>query len=351
MKRTVIGLALLGTAVAVRADSFSVSNLKFSDVTIESIKGDTLYYRTASNSASQRKITDAVKIQIPDEKSFDEAEDAFDLGKWADAVDDYQKTLQSTTRPWLKGLVAARLYTCAQKSGRFDGQLAAWVWFVQNDLASADAYKPTLPADKSSAYLSAGLSQLETAAKTNKNADQVRAIRLFAIDIARAMGDKAKADELSAALLRSPQNPADETANAAVKGLVQDQFEVIRIAIEKMDFRASRQLLDQLKSSIFDPQQAANWLWLEAETREGLAAENGAAKKEAALAYMRLVANYPTDPNASRALLKTGQLLESMDDKLGALSVYDQVAQEYPKQPAAAAAAEDVRRLKAAGVK
>ena len=107
MKRTVIGLALLCSTTAARADSFAVSNLAFNNVTIESIKGDTLYYRTSSNSESQRKITDAVKINIADELSLNSAEDAFAVGKAADAVDDYLKTLQSTSKPWLKGFVAA----------------------------------------------------------------------------------------------------------------------------------------------------------------------------------------------------------------------------------------------------
>ena len=77
--------------------------------------------------------------------------------------------------------------------------------------------------------------------------------------------------------------------------------------------------------------------------------KDAAALKDAALAYMRVVANFkdtPGRPHVADSLYKTGQIEEQLAEPDVAAKVYQQVAEQFPSDPAAALAKQNLDRLK-----
>lgn len=342
-------IAVLAAAPA-RADSINAGGLTTNNITIDRIDGNTIYYKTQSGTSNSKTISDKLKISITDEPSLSMAEDAYGAGQWPEATDGYLKTLQSTNKPWLKDFAALRLMASADKANRFDAGVTAWLAMLARNPAQAAAHKPKFPADPASTYWKTGMAQLETAATSERDAGRLTSIRALELEVARGMKDDAKVAEIAAMLTKSGNDGTAGAGTAAnVQAVVEAQLGLARVAIDKRDFAGADQRLEQIKPSVTDPGQKADWLWLRAEVQAGqLPATGGglAAVQDAALSYMRLVANCPNSPKVPQALLKTAALLERTDDKPTALSVYQEVARDYANQPAGKEAQGNVDRLK-----
>jgi hypothetical protein len=350
---TAVLAAVLMAAIAPpdRADSINVGGLTSNNVTIDRIDGNTLYYKTQSGTSSSKTITDKLKISITDEPSLSMAEDAYVAGQWADATDGYLKTLRSTNKPWLKDFAALRLMASAERANRFDAEITAWLTMLDRNPAQAAAHKPKFPADPASTYWKTGMAQLDSAATSERDAAKLTTIRALELEIARAMKDDAKVAEIAALLTKAGSDGAAAGAgNAAnLQAVVEAQLGLARVAIDKRDFGAAAQRLEQIKPSVTDPNQEADWLWLNAEAQAGQLPAGGgspAAVQDAALNYMRLVANCPSSPKVPQALLKTAALMERINDRPAAMSVYQEVARDYANQPAGKQVQADVDRLK-----
>src|SRR5205807_622060 len=105
--------------------------------------------------------------------------------------------------------------------------------------------------------------------------------------------------------------------------------------LDKGDYAAAQKILAQVKPSIVDSGQQADWLWLNAEAQYGVAkdSKDPTVLKNVALDYMRLVANFPTSPKVAQALLKTAEIHEKLDDTKTAVAIYQQVAKDYEHDP------------------
>jgi tetratricopeptide (TPR) repeat protein len=337
-------------AAPARADSINAGGLVTSNITIDRIDGNTVYYKTQSGTSNSKTISDKLKISITDEPSLSTAEDAYGAGQWAEATDGYLQTLKSTNKPWLKDYAALRLMAAADKANRFDAAITAWLAMLARNPAQAAAHKPKFPADPSSTYWKTGLQQLDSAAASERDAGRLTAIRALELEVARGMKDDAKVAEIANLLTKSGNDgSAGGSTSANVQAVVEAQLGLARVAVDKRDFAGAQQRLEQIKPSVTDPNQEADWLWLRAEAQAGQLPTSGgdpAAIDDAALSYMRLVANCPNSPKVPQALLKTAALLERSNDKPTALSVYQEVARDYANQPAGKEAERNVDRLK-----
>ena len=179
-----------------------------------------------------------------------------------------------------------------------------------------------------------------------------RCARGYLVPMTRAMKDDARVAQIAAVLSKTGSDgTAGPNVAANVQAVVEGQLGLARVAIDKRDFAGAAQRLEQIKPSVADPNQEADWLWLHAEAQAGLLPASGGdplAVQDAALNYMRLVANCPNSPKVPQALLNTAALLERTNDKPTALSVYQEVARDYANQPAGKQAQADVDRLKGA---
>ena len=68
--------------------------------------------------------------------------------------------------------------------------------------------------------------------------------------------------------------------------------------------------------------------------------------KDLAIEYMRVVSGFPTSQNAGTALLKVGEIHETLKEPETALKIYTQVAREHANTPLGQAAQKNVERLK-----
>jgi TolA-binding protein len=124
------------------------------------------------------------------------------------------------------------------------------------------------------------------------------------------------------------------------------------LAFLALDQKQYEQALKEIEgaSGVFnDPDQQTEALYCVAEARAALAKEDPAALKDAALAYMRVVARAKTARVGSArvpdALLKTAAIQERLGAAKEALLLYQQVADEFKGTDAANRAAEAADRL------
>jgi hypothetical protein len=343
--------AALWAAPAARADEINAGGITFKNIQIQKVEGDKLIYKIQSGQISEKQITDKMKVSVTDEPNLTMAEDALVAGKWSDAVDGYQKALRSGAKPWVKDYAARRLLVAGEKSERFDAVVSAYLHVLETDPKHAQEVKLTFPADPNNAYLKTAASQVDSAIASEKDQTKSISLRVFRMNIAKAMKDDETALKLGTDLQKlggTPGGPAlDETA---MLGIIDGKLNVIASLIEKKDFKAATANLEQLKPTVTDPKQEAEWLWFNAEAQAGAAGDTKSpeALKAVALEYMRLVANFPNSPRAPQALLKTAALLEKLQDTKGATAVYTQVARDYKGQAAGSEAQKNLNRLNAA---
>jgi hypothetical protein len=330
------------------ADDLNFGGLPVKNVTIKKIDGDKLIYTTQAGAPGEKVINEKLRITVTDEPNLVPAEEAFAAGKWADAVDGYQKLLRASAKPWLKDYSALRLLKAGEKSDRFDAVVAAYIHLLAKDPQAAQDIKLKYPDDPASAYLKTAASQVDTALAAEKDPTRQTSLNVFRMNIAKAMHDEAtvlkKAGELSNSNAANSTGVLDPTVLA---GITDGKLNLITAAIDKKDFAGAQKSLDQLKPAVTETKHQAEWLWLSAEANAGAAGDtkDAATLKNLAIDYMRVVANCPTSPRAGQALIRTGAIMEKLNDAKAAIAVYQQVARDFETQPAAIEAKKSLARL------
>ncbi len=92
-------------------------------------------------------------------------------------------------------------------------------------------------------------------------------------------------------------------------------------------------------------------MFMLAQAKEGLASDDPKALMDAAIAYMRVVANFgktPDAPHIAESLMKTAAIEEKLSKPEEALRIYNDVASNYKDAPAAQDAAGSAARISAA---
>jgi tetratricopeptide (TPR) repeat protein len=287
------------------------------------------------------------RILVDGEAALNAAEDAYAAGNWSAAVDGYQRTVRATTKPWLKDWSTARLIDAANKSGRFDAAVTAYVAILLKDPAAAAALKPALPTERST-YLDTAVTDVTTALGTKGiNDAQRQALLTFLMDLHRARKDKTAeekvAEQLDELLVKDPNNPAAGQAIARRKLMSAAR------AIEAKDYRKALADIDAARDKFTEPPQQADALFYTAEAKYGLTdPKNADALKDAALAYMRVVAHFKNEPGAphvAESLVKVAQIHEQLGEAQTAANLYEQVASQFKDDPAAQIARQSLQRL------
>jgi hypothetical protein len=347
-------LVALGASLAARADEINAGGITFKNIQIQKVEGDKLIYKIQSGQVSEKQITDKMKVSVTDEPNLTAAEEALiTTNKWSDAVDGYEKAMRSSAKPWVKDYAAQRLLVAGEKSERFDAVVMAYLHLLEKDPKHAQEIKLNFPADPNNAYLKTAAAQVDSAINAEKDQTKAISLRVFRMNIAKAMHDDETALKVGNELQKlggggTGGGPAlDETA---LLGIIDGKLGVIASQIEKKDYKAASANLERLKPTVTDPKQEAEWLWFNAEAQAGAAGDSKSPEtlKAIALDYMRLVANFPNSPRAAQALLKTAAILEKLQDNKGAAAVYTQVARDYKGQAAGSEAQKNLNRLSAA---
>jgi TolA-binding protein len=158
------------------------------------------------------------------------------------------------------------------------------------------------------------------------------------LDVQTAMGDTEGAIKTAEAKVQIGGTP-EEIAELALKQAQND------VANRRFDAAAER--LGRVDLSALPEATRGDATYLLAECRAGKLTPAAPADqwKDVAIEYMRVVAGYPASPSAADALLKVGQIHETLKEPETALKVYQQVAREHANTPAGQAAQKNVERL------
>jgi len=309
---------IVGITVAVaRADTLWLttstgSTIETGEATITRIEGDKLFFMSVGNEAS-REIAQVARISLPDDPGFTAAEEAYAKGDWGAASDGYQTTLRTPTRPWMKDWSARRLSDAAVKAGRFDAAVSAYIALVQTRPELAMKSRPALPPGPSPA-LDSGAKQLEEALNGSGLGDaQRQALLMFLFDVQESRADAPAAGAVADRLLGEDIHSVEPRIVGRLK------LALATKELAQNDPAAAAKTIEQSKDIFVDPPQQTEALFLTAEAKYAQA-KSSDSLKEAALAYMRVVAHgkdQPT-PRINQALLKTADILETLKDESGA---------------------------------
>jgi TolA-binding protein len=344
---------LLSVPLSLRADTVYISStgtgsgVPSPNAKIKNVADGQLTYTAFSGNDVSKPLDQVVRIEVDNEPALNAAEQAFVDQKWNAAVDGYIKVARATNKPWLKDWATVRLLTAAQKSNRFDAASTAYIGMLLRDPAAAAKYKPQFP-DASSSYLDGAITEATNALGTNDITDRQKLGLLnYLSDLYTAKKDSAGQDriqqQIDEILAKDPSNPAAGQAIAR-RALTNAQR-----ALDSKDYARAVSEIDTAKTRFIDLSQQADALFILAEAKYAQAAAKRDANdlRDAALAYMRVVANFkdaPNHPHVVESLLKTATIEEQLGDPAAAQLLYQQIVQQYPEDPAAAVAKQKTQK-------
>jgi hypothetical protein len=346
--------ALLCTSTSATADTLWVKTgnnvLELPRLKVTGARDGEVTFQGATGNESSRPLASVVRIELDDDPSLSAAEEAFAAGNLEAAVDPYAKALKATRRQWLRPWIARRLMQSATKSNRFDAAAMAYVALVVAE-PGAEHPKPALP-DGKSTYLTSAYSEVQNAlAEPKLSAAQKQPLLSFLLDLQRARGDeKAAADTTEQLLKLGASVSSDPSAGKALAAL---KLQAAQVALEAKQYRKAIDEIQANRALFTTPADQADALFCIAQAQEGLAGDSAdpAALADVALAYLRVVAHFEDargQPHVAQSLLRAAAIQEKLKESSAAMRLYEQVAAQFPDDPAAEIARKSAARLKAA---
>lgn len=339
------GLGVCGVA---RADSVFVGSIERKNASIKEIRGDALVFEINAREAEPVQLSRITKLVVNGETVFNAAEEDYLAGKFDAAVDGYQKTIRGTGKPWLKDWSAMRLIDAANKANRFDAAASAYIAALLKDPAAAARIKPTMP-DAKSTFIDTAVTEANAALSAPKlSSEQKQALLTFLIELHRAKGNSKAAGEAVEQLLQISAAAGNDPN--AKRALADMKLSVARVALDARDYRKALETIESSRGVFIEPPQQCAAMLAIADAQFGLAnqSKDATALKDAALAYMRVVAHFKSLPQqtaVAEALLKTAVICEELGDPASAEALYQQVARDYATAPAAVLANQNLQRL------
>lgn len=314
--------------------------IKAADVKILRVEGSNLVFAGPSGDPVARPMSMIQQIAVDDEPAFSAAEQAYRENNAAAAESGYASALQTSTKDWVQMRSAVRLTTLASQTHAFDAAVSAFIFLLQKDPSLA--VRPSM-ADADASSLASSSTQLKTALATpNLSPAATAGLLRLSIDVDRARGEKSAAEAALERLVGLGVATPAETAAAALARA--------RAALTSGDFAKAADEIEQHRSIFTDPATSVAALDIVARAHDGLAkgSTDPAVLEDVAIDYMRVVAlghDLPNQPAVPEALLRVGQIEESLKQPQLAANVYRQVSKEFPSAPAAAAAKQNLQRL------
>jgi TolA-binding protein len=328
------------------ADSVFVGTLERPDATIQSLNGDSLTFEI-NDRVSEIPIAKISRIVVDSDPPLTAAEEAYSVSNWDEAVDDYQKAIRTTAKPWVKQWSAMRLIDAANKTGRFDAAASAYLITLMHDPASATKIKPVMP-DSKSAFLDTAVSDVNDAIKdSSTSVEQRRALLGFLIELEQAKKDSAAEDAAYEQIARLPG--ADTNDPDVRRHLANRHLAAAGAEVQSKNFQQAIDEIDSNRAMFGEPAEQADALYILAQAHYGLAGNDANALNDAALAYMRVVAlakDQPGAPHVVESLLQTAEIMQQLGEPQTAAKLDQQVLNQYPDDPAAQQARDNLNRLK-----
>ncbi|HEY1922904.1 MAG TPA: hypothetical protein VGG44_09055, partial [Tepidisphaeraceae bacterium] len=262
-----------------------------------------------------------------------------------------------TDKSWLKNYCQPFLTDAANKSGRFDKAVVGYIYLVMNQPAVAAQYRPAAPSSTSQ-YLDDAAKSLSAALDaTDITQPQQTVLLSLLLDVDRARNDTAAIDAVATRLNKLVGNSTNPTAGVASAALADAKLTEANTALSQKDFDRASSIIAESGDLFVDPARQADAMYILAQAREGQASSKNDpnAWRDAAIAYMRVVAHFkdlPNSPHVADALLHAAAIIENqLNQPPQALQMYQSIQTRFPNTDAAAKAATQASRLLAAGVR
>ena len=218
--------------------------------------------------------------------------------------------MTASRKDWVKQYSTIRLVTAAEKSGKFSAAATAYAALVARDPKAAENAKPGIPEGK--AELPGAINAVKTALGDAKlKPEQKSTLQAFLAELyiangqpkeAEALGGKAAAPTATGrahdAAAGTPAARGNAPPPAANKGQLDLKLQLAVASLKQKKYQEAIDAVDSVAASLTDPDQQADALFCVAEAKDGLAGDDAAKLKDAALAYMRVVAHFRSQPQA-----------------------------------------------------
>ncbi len=343
-------VTMAATASLSWADQLIVSGMQPQQVTFTDFADNKLIYQTRAGERNDREIERISHIAVDGETAFNDAETAFAKEEKDKAIDGYTRTLRSTTKPWLRHFAARRLLIALGTTDRFDARVVAYLAILMTHPDEATQYRPELP-EKGNKQLDTAITDAENALKTPGLAGpQQVGLYSFLIELHRRKGDEAGATATLERLAKLAETLGDMPE--IKEQLAGAKIAQARLALDQKKYADAIKLIEDNRRSITDSRLQSDALFTLAQAK--LATTNKtdtAAMQDTALIYMRVVAHFGDAegrPNVLPSLQATAGILQQIGDKAGAISVLEQIVKEFPNDPAAQKAKQDLQTLQPA---
>jgi TolA-binding protein len=327
-------------------------------VTIENNDGaESIKFLTENGTPRYKPIDTIVKISVDSEPAFTQAETDYANGNLAAAGENYRKATATTSKAWIKHRADVRLLGISSKTGDFVGAVSGFVDLARKDPAAAAAHKPAISGVKPDQLAAAITAVNKGIADARGPAKQL--LYPFLAELLNAKGDTAGATAALDALTKlgapAPTAGSSDNSGNASAALIAKQAAADIALTEAGKALTDKKYADCIskimaaKASFTDPDRQAKALYLVADAKAAMATTPDALS-DAALAYMRVVANFKAQPTApvADALYKTAAIEEKLGKPGEAILIYRQIVSDFKDSKAATDAQAAIARIQAA---
>ena len=340
---------MVARADTVWIQSGSGNPIALPQVKVQGVDGDSLVFTTGTGKQNTRPLAQVPQVALDDEPAFSIAEEAFHGKQFPQAAENYQKTLATTTKPWVKERAALRVVQSANQAGNFPLAVQGFIQLVQVKPSAATDNKPAVPANGNA--INQAVTDLKQALQNARLApEQKTVLNNYLVELYNAKGDTAAANAAVGQMAQSggaAVDPASQKIAAAAK------LTEARQAYGQRQYAKAAQVLNSSGALFVDPAQRGEALYVLAQS-QAATARDANQLKDAALGYMRVVAeckSLPGKPHVADSLLAVAAIEEGLKDPKAALAIYNQMITEFAGTPAATKAKENADRLNAAAPK
>jgi TolA-binding protein len=323
--------------------------IKLDNVKVDGVQGDTLTFTSSAGTQTSKTLDKVPLIKLDDDPVFSAAEEAFSKGDWAAAGDGYRKAIAATSKDWVKDRASMRLVDASDKSGNFNDAVAGFVELMKTKPALATQHKPVIPKDHPELLDGAIASVKQESLDQKLSSDQKSVLLNYLLELYSAKGDNASASAVMQQL--GKVMPTDASSPEARRIQADGKLTQARQQISQKQFAQAEQAILAGGNLFTDPLQQADALFLIAQAKSGAARPDDPDQlKDAALAYMRVVANFKGmegQPHVAESLFNTATIEEKLKNPKEAIALYNQVATEFKASPLAGAAQQNATRLSA----
>ncbi len=329
----------------------SGKGLPFPDVKVEKVQGtDIIFASEGSGRETRRSLDQISRIQLDDEPPFSAAEEAYEGGNLAGSIDGYRKAIAASNRDWVKTRSALRLVEAGNKTSNLSASIAGFAVLAGVDATAAEGHTPTIPPDAKKADLDAAIAQVKEASSSgNLTPAQQKPLLTLLNQLYTANKDTVSAGKVLQKLAGVDEAAGGGDAADANKVKAQVKLNDARASMAAKDYHSVINTIQDNAALFTDPAAQNEALFMLAEAKSATAGNDKAALMDAAITYMRLVANFGHQPNGTHvveSLLKTAAIEEKLKPE-EALSLYKQVAAQYKDTPEGKSASENADRLSA----